>query len=101
MFQSISMPEFEQKLKKEKLTIIDVREDDEFEEGHVPGAIHIKLGEIESRCQELNKDTEYQIICYSGSRSGMAYRFLGQKGYKVTNVMGGMSSYGGELSYGR
>ena len=61
----------------------------------------IKLGEIESRCQELNKDTEYQIICYSGSRSGMACRFLGQKGYKVTNVMGGMSSYGGELSYGR
>jgi rhodanese-related sulfurtransferase len=95
------MPEFEQKLKKEKLNMIDVREDDEFEEGHVPGAVHIKLGELESRCEELDKEKEYQMICYSGSRSAMASRFLGQKGYKVTNVMGGMSSYGGELSYGR
>lgn len=101
MFQSITIAEFEQKLKKEKLNIVDVREDDEFEEGHVPGSIHIKLGELESRYNELDKDKEYQMMCYSGSRSAMASRFLGQKGYKVTNVMGGMSSYGGELSYGR
>ena len=101
MYQSISMPEFEQKLKKEKLNIIDVREDDEFEEGHVPGAVHIKLGELESRLGELEKGMDYQMICFSGSRSAMASRFLAQKGYHVTNVMGGMSSYGGELSYGR
>lgn len=101
MYQSISMPEFEQKLKKETLHIIDVREDDEFEDGHVPGAILINLGDLESRIGELDKDKEYQMICYSGSRSGMASRFLAQKGYKAVNVMGGMSSYGGELSYGR
>ncbi len=101
MYQSISMPEFEQKLKKEDLYIIDVREDDEFEEGHIPGAIHIKLGDLESRQGEMDKDKDYKIICFSGSRSAMASRFLAQKGYTVTNVMGGMSSYGGELSYGR
>lgn len=101
MYQSISMPEFEQKRKKENLYVIDVREDDEFEDGHVPGAIHMALGELESRLGELEKDMEYHMMCYSGSRSAMASRFLAQKGYKAVNVMGGMSSYGGDLSYGR
>ncbi len=101
MYNSISMPEFEQKLKKEKFHIIDVREDDEFEEGHIPGVMHIKLGDLEGRIEEIDKGVEYQVICYSGSRSAMACRYLAQKGFSVTNVMGGMSSYGGELSYGR
>lgn len=94
MFNSISMPEFDERYRKNKdIHIIDVREDDEFESGHIPGAKSLPLSQFP---MELDKDKSYYVVCQSGGRSSMACQLLAQNGYDVTNVMGGMSAWRGE-----
>lgn len=58
------------------ITIIDVREIDEVEAGHIPGSINIPLGLLEFRMNELDKNTPYIMVCRSGGRSGQATAFL-------------------------
>lgn len=96
MYQSKGINEFYQENYKEKISIIDVRERDEFAQGHIPKAINYPLSEIGKNFIEIDKKTEHYIICHSGNRSAMASEFLSQKGYEVVNVMGGMSAWRGE-----
>lgn len=101
MYNTIMMLDLEQTLKKGKnLNIIDVREADEYESGHIKGAIHVPLSNFLEAMKVLDKKTNYYVVCFSGSRSQMATQHLSSQGYKVTNVMGGMSTYKGELDYG-
>ncbi|WP_044023214.1 rhodanese-like domain-containing protein, partial [Bacillus sp. SG-1] len=58
------------------LNLIDVREVEEVEAGKIPGAIHIPLGLLEFRMNELDKSREYIMVCRSGGRSGQASQFL-------------------------
>lgn len=76
-------------------SIIDVREPDEYEKGTIHGAVHIPLGEIPYRFQEINKNQAHIIICRSGGRSGKATEFLQAQGYDVTNMLGGMLAWEG------
>ena len=70
--------------------VLDVRESWEFDQGHVPGARLISLGELAGRVSELDKDTPVAVICATGSRSQSAAALLGQKGFEtVYNVIGG------------
>ena len=101
MFNSVMMAEFEQLLRKGNLNVIDVREIDEFESGHINGAEHIALGTIPANLDKLDKNKEYYVMCLSGSRSAMASKYLAQQGFKVVNVMGGMSAYRGDVEFGR
>lgn len=101
MFNSVMMAEFEQLLRKGDLNVVDVRETDEFESGHIKGAEHIALGEIPASVQKLDKSKEYHILCLSGARSAMASKYLAQQGFKIVNVMGGMSAYRGDVEFGR
>ncbi len=77
--------------------LIDVREVDEVEAGHIPGIIHIPLGLLEFRMHELNKNESYVVICRSGGRSGQAAQFLESHGFDVTNMVGGMLAWNGEV----
>ncbi|MGY3185716.1 rhodanese-like domain-containing protein [Lysinibacillus sp. TE18511] len=79
------------------LNLIDVRELDEVESGHIPGIIHIPLGLLEFRMHELNKNKPYVIVCRSGGRSGNATRFLESQGFDVSNMVGGMLAWEGEV----
>lgn len=79
----------------ESIHIIDVREVDEVKAGMIPGAIHIPLGLLEFRINELDKSIEYTMVCRSGGRSGKATQFLDSQGYKVVNMAGGMMSWEG------
>jgi rhodanese-related sulfurtransferase len=99
MFSSVSMQEFSQKLNKEKINIIDVRENYEFVDGHVPNAKNIPLSSLQNDYKKLDKDKVYYVICYSGSRSKTAAQYLSKLGYNVINVLGGTSSYIGKLEY--
>lgn len=98
MYQSVSMPEFDQLYRKNPgIKILDVREDDEYRlGGHIPGAQSLPLSGFPEATTDLSKEESYYVICQSGSRSSMACSFLGERGYKVTNVMGGMSAWRGE-----
>jgi rhodanese-related sulfurtransferase len=101
MFNSVMMAEFEQLLRKGDLNVVDVREIDEFESGHIKGAEHIALGEIPTSLEKLDKSKEYHMMCLSGARSAMASKYLAQQGFKIVNVMGGMSAYRGDVEFGR
>src|SRR5690606_32141789 len=79
-----------------QMNIVDVREDDEVAEGMIPGAQHIKLGDVESRAGEFDKAVPYYIICRSGKRSGQATDFLNEQGIEAINVEGGMLDWKGE-----
>lgn len=69
----------------EELFLLDVREDDEFLEGHIPGATHIPLNEILESTITVAKDCELYVYCRSGQRSAAACRKLHTMGY--TNVV--------------
>ncbi|TFE23532.1 sulfurtransferase TusA family protein [Cohnella luojiensis] len=80
---------------KAKLLILDVREPVEFAFIHIPGAVSIPLGDLDSRMNELVPDEEIYVICRTGKRSNYACRLLSEKGYRVTNVIPGMSQWNG------
>lgn len=74
--------------------VVDVREPNEWAAGHAPGAVHIPLGDIPARLDELpSTDTSLPIVCRSGGRSGRAVQWLVQQGFDVVNVEGGMQSW--------
>lgn len=81
----------------EKLNLIDVREVDEVQAGHIPDIMHIPLGLLEFRMHELDKAKPYIMVCRSGGRSGQATQYLQGYGFDVTNMAGGMLSWEGNV----
>ncbi|WP_318615817.1 rhodanese-like domain-containing protein [Sporosarcina sp. YIM B06819] len=77
----------------EPLHLIDVREVAEVQEGHIAGIINIPLGLLEFRLHELDKNKPYIMVCRSGGRSGQATAFLQDRGFDVTNMVGGMIAW--------
>ncbi len=73
--------------------LVDVREDDEWTAGHAPDAVHIRLGELGARIQELPRDRELYLICRSGARSAYAAQLLTGEGWKTVNVADGMTGW--------
>lgn len=83
----------------EKLTVIDVREAHEFARGHIPGARHIPLGQLQARLGELDPAREIVVVCRSGHRSGIACRILAQHGFSdARNLIGGMLQWRGPVA---
>lgn len=77
----------------ESVVLLDVREMDEWEQGHAPGALHIPMGDIPSRVDEVDPDAELYVICRSGGRSFRVIQWLNQIGYEAANVNGGMVAW--------
>ena len=73
----------------EGVAVIDVREPDEYTEGHVPGAVLIPLGEVADRADEVPADRTVYLICARGGRSMRAGEHLAGLGRDVVNVGGG------------
>lgn len=74
--------------------LVDVREPNEYSEGHVPGAVSIPLGQVPDRideCVEAGRTT--YVICRSGARSANACDFLSDRGHDVVNVVGGTMAW--------
>ncbi|MCX7620210.1 MAG: rhodanese-like domain-containing protein [Acidimicrobiales bacterium] len=69
--------------------ILDVRNPDEYEQGHVPGAILIPLGEIQDRVAEVPTECTVHVVCAMGGRSRKAAEFLVSCGIDAINVSGG------------
>jgi sulfur-carrier protein adenylyltransferase/sulfurtransferase len=76
--------------------LIDVREPDEWEEGHIPGAVHMPRGWLEARIEGLvpDKTRPLLVYCSGGSRSAFAAKALGEMGYEdVVNLAGGFTDW--------
>jgi len=77
-------------LVKNKEFLLDVREEYEYQEGHVKGAVNLPLREILSQKDSLPKDKDIYVYCRSGHRSADAVNFLKSLGFeKVHNIEGG------------
>ena len=82
----------------ENAVLLDVRDIQEYEQGHIPGAINIPRDEIE-KAKEQIPDPETQIFayCYSGRRSDISVSALKRMGYANAKNIGGITAYKGEL----
>ena len=70
--------------------LIDVREQDEWDAGHHPEAIHIPMGTIPQKIDDFKTSDNYIIICRSGARSGRVSSFMKNEGFDSLNLTGGM-----------
>jgi len=76
------------------LKILDVRDQGEWEEGHIKGAIHIPYYFLEQRLQELDNTQPIALLCASGQRSSIACSLLQRHHFKqLFNVVGGMDAW--------
>ena len=76
--------------------VVDVREQDEWDEGHIPGAVHIPRGNLESRIERAAPDRERAILlyCSAGNRSVFAAKTLAELGYEdVVSLSGGFTDW--------
>jgi rhodanese-related sulfurtransferase len=87
----ISPEEAAKKLQNKEVVIVDVREEDEWNEEHIPHAIHLSRGTIELDIEEKFPDVNTAIICHcgGGGRSALATESLRKMGYKNARSMAG------------
>lgn len=100
MIEKMSMADFYEKFQQEPLSIIDIRELDEFVRGHVPGSIFLPLSSITEDYVRLSKNDTHYIICRAAHRSETASQFLASLGFQVVDVQGGISVWPGEKMLG-
>ena len=73
--------------------LLDVRNVDEFEAGHVEGAVNIPLSQLRDRLPELNPNQEIWVYCQVGQRAYYATRALRLNGFNAYNLSGGFKTY--------
>ena len=88
----VTFDDFYQLYQNEQLSLVDVREVEEFEALHLEGARNFPLSQLADTYEQLDKDNLYYVICKSGMRSARACQFLSEQGYEVINVQGGMDA---------
>ncbi|WP_422394995.1 rhodanese-like domain-containing protein [Nocardia vulneris] len=73
--------------------LLDVREEDEWQLGHAPGAIHIPMVDVPARVDELEFDVDLYVICRQGGRSLQVVEYLTHIGFEAIQVRGGMVAW--------
>jgi phage shock protein E len=81
-------------------TLVDVRTPEEYDEGHIPGAINIPVDKIGATPPAAGKNARIIVYCRSGSRSAQARRILLEKGYVDVVNFGGVGNWKGRLVTG-
>ena len=72
---------------------LDVRDDDEWAAGHIPGAIHLPMRELLDRLHEVPSDQHVVAVCRVGARSAQVTAYLTQQRISVRNLSGGMAEW--------
>jgi rhodanese-related sulfurtransferase len=73
--------------------LLDVREPDEWQAGHIPEAVHIPMRELSERAGEIPRDADVYVVCRSGARSAQVTVALNNAGWQARNVDGGMQRW--------
>jgi rhodanese-related sulfurtransferase len=73
--------------------LLDVREADEWNAGHAPGARHLPMSELTTRLGEVPADDPLYVVCRSGGRSARVVQYLAAQGHPAVNVDGGMQQW--------
>lgn len=83
-----------EKIDPQRVFLIDLRTEQEYREGHIPGAVNYPLNELREWLDEIPKDREIIVYCLTGMRSYIGYRVLAQNGFdNVLNLAGGYMTY--------
>jgi rhodanese-related sulfurtransferase len=81
-----------------KAQLLDVREPNEFDGGHILGARNIPLSQLKNRLREIRPDKPVYLYCQSGMRSARAATMLHRKGYKeLSHLQGGFKKWSGKV----
>ena len=86
--ERIKPVEFQALNQKEDITILDVREVEEFQSGHIEGALNAPLSTLDKGYEQLDASKRYYVICQGGMRSERACQFLETKGFEYCGVDG-------------
>ncbi len=92
----VDAPHAHELIERDAPALVDVREQDEWDEGHLPGAIHIPRGNLESRIEQALPDRSKPVLlyCAAGNRSAFAAQTLEQLGYeRVSSLAGGYTDW--------
>lgn len=87
--------EFKEKAASGDYTIIDVREEKDYNDGHIKGAIHTTVDTFEEDMKDFPEDKPFLTYCYSGNRSWTVADKLAQEGHEVYNAWDGTKEYDG------
>ncbi len=95
---TITAPDVAERLKQDdeatRPIVIDVRDPDEWQGGHIAGATHIPLGHLSARLAEIPRDRDVVLVCHSGMRSEAATAMLHQAQFPLAlNMTGGMVAW--------
>lgn len=97
MWFMISGAQLEQYLDEDRVIwLVDLRDREDYRQGHIRGAVNIPYEELWDRVEELPTDQLLVFYCYRGPRSMMAARKLARRGYQAADVCGGMEAYRGK-----
>ena len=102
--KDLTREEFKEKVKKDPdAVILDVRTEEEVEEGSIPNSKNLdiyKSQEFVEGLEQLDKSKNYYVYCRSGKRSVQAATMMDSMGFKETyNLLGGFSEWDGEVEY--
>lgn len=95
-YQQISQEEAKEMMDSQEVLILDVREQDEYDSGHIPGAVLLPVGSIteESAAEVIpEKDATVLVYCRSGNRSKTAAKALAELGYTGIYEFGGITTW--------
>jgi hydroxyacylglutathione hydrolase len=93
-YQNIPASDAKEQMEAEDYIVIDVRNQNEWDEGHIPGAHHIMLGTLSDNLESIPKEKKIIAHCQSGARSAIGTSLLLKNGFKdVLNLEGGFSAW--------
>ena len=95
-YQHISQEKAKEMMDTQEVLILDVREQDEYDSGHIPGAVLLPVGAIDEESAAgviPEKDTTLLVYCRSGSRSKRAAKALADLGYTAVYEFGGIMTW--------
>ncbi len=96
--QQITPQALQQQISNAKPVLLDVREDWEYAQAHLPDSLHIPMEQIPARYKELDTTQPVVVICHHGMRSLQVAQFLERKGFVyVSNLVGGIDAWAEQL----
>ena len=103
MAEDISQDQWEDLISKDtNAVILDVRTEEEVEDGYIPNMLHIDIRQGQGfldEIEKLDKSKSYYVYCRSGARSGQACTLMSEMGFETTyNLIGGFMNWDGEIT---
>lgn len=98
---TVGPAELKDMLENNNIGILDVRDKQDYLEGHIPNAVSIPRAELDNRYEELSKEKTYVVYCYNQQchLGACACRFLATKDYKVVHLDGGYKVWTEDFQY--